>query len=363
MFRSAGVVCFLFGMAAAQAAEIPEMPVARRSVMAVVVNCSQGQSIQAAVDANPAPVEIQITGICVENVLVRDKDVTLRGTQQPSLDGIRSAIASIPALTVRGSVSAEISDLSFRNSAGTGLAIRGGASMTVRNCLFENGTVGLRVDSGAFVLGNGLTFTGNANSDTNTSGAQFFCVACDFNGDGPAAVSTRGAIVSLNDCVVAGSLGIVADEGGAFVDFDCASSDTPHVCSMTVSGPAAISTVGGTARLIGTGSFIGQLIADDGGTIRLNGAVQRAGSGIGQPNIVDTLGQIIVSPLLDDVHPPAQSLILDTAAAHFARVLVTDGSILKGSIQCSGAADAFLDPTVIRLPGSTVTGCEHGGVR
>jgi hypothetical protein len=163
----------------AQAAELPEMPVARRSALAVVVNCNQGQSIQATVDANLAPVEIRITGICIENVLIRDKDVTLRGTQQPSLDGIRSATASIPALVVRGSVIAEISDRSFSNSAGTALAIRGGASMTVGNCLFENGKVGLRIDSGALVLGNGLTFTGNGNSDTNTSDAPFLCVDCD----------------------------------------------------------------------------------------------------------------------------------------------------------------------------------------
>jgi hypothetical protein len=352
----------LFG-AAAQAAEIPQMPAARPAAMTVGVNCNQGGSIQAAVDANPAPVEIRITGICVENVLVRDKDVTLRGTQKPSLDGIRSAIAATPALTVRGSVIAEISDLSFSNSAGTGLAIRGGATMTVLNCLFENnGTLGLRVDSGAFVRGNGLTFTGNANSNSNTSDAQFFCVACDFNGGGPAAVSTRGAIVSLNDSVVTGSLGIVADEVGAFVDFDCVSVDTPHPCSLTVSGPAAIATFNGTARLLGAGNFTGQLIADERGTVRLTGALQRVGSSDGQPNIVDTLGEIIVSPLFD-VNPPAQSLILGTAAAHFARVLLTNDSILKGSIQCSGAADAFLDPTVIRLPGSSVTGCEHGGVR
>ena len=362
MLRSAGLVCLLIGMAA-QAAEIPQMPAARPPAMAVVVNCNEGGSVQAAVDANPAPVEIQITGICVENVLIRDKDVTLRGTQKPSLDGIRSAIASTPALTVRGSVIAGISDLSFSNSAGTGLAIRGGAVMTVERCLFENnGSIGLRVDSGAFVRGNELTFTGNSNSNTNTSDAQFFCVACDINGGGPAAVSTRGAIVSLNDSAVTGTLGIIADEVGAFVDFDCVSADTPHPCSMTVTGPAAIGTFSGTARLFGAGNFTGQLIADDRGTVRLNGSVQRAGSSDGQPNVADFLGEIIVAPL-SDVSPPAQSLILDTVAAHFARVLLTSNSVLKGSIQCSGAADAFLDPTVIRLPGSSVTGCPNGGVR
>lgn len=362
MFRSMGLVCLLFSVAA-QAAEIPTMPAARPAAMTVVVNCNNGESIQAAVDTNPAPVEIQISGICVENVLIRDKDVSLRGTQKPSLDGIRSVDPSFPALTVRGSVIAEISDLSFSNSAGTGLAIRGGATMTVNNCLFENnGTLGLRVDSGAFVRANDSTFTGNANSNTNTSDAQFFCVACDINGGGPAAVSTRGAIVSLNDSVVTGFLGIIADQVGAFVDFDCVSVDSTHPCSLNVTGPAAIGTFSGTARLFGAGNFTGQLIADDRGTVRLDGSVQRVGSSDGQPNIVDGLGEIIVSPLFD-VSPPAQSVLLDTVAAHFARVLLTNDSVLKGSIQCSGAADAFLDPTVIRFPGSSVTGCEHGGVR
>jgi hypothetical protein len=360
MFRSMGLACLLLGVVA-QAAEIPEMPVAPRPATAVAVNCNNGESIQAAVDANAAPVEIQITGICVENVLIRDKDVSLRGTQKPSLDGIRSVIP-LPALAVRGSVIAEINDLSFSNSPGQGLAVRGGASMAVNNCLFENNGTGLRVDSGAFVLGNALTFTGNGNSNTNTSAAQFFCIGCDFSGGGPAAVSTRSAVASLLDSVVTGSVGIVADQNGAHVDFDCATVNTPHACSMTVTGPAAIATFGGTAVLVGAGNFTGQLIADDRGTVRLNGSLQRVGASGGQPNIVDSLGQIIVSPLFD-VTPPAQSLIRDTNATHFGRVLLTDSSALQGSIQCSGAADAFLDRTVIRSQGSAVTGCENGIVR
>jgi hypothetical protein len=362
MFRSMGIVCLLFGVAA-QAAEIPEMPAAPRPARAMVVNCNNGESLQAAVDASVAPVEILITGICVENVLIRDKDVSLRGTQQPSLDGIQSVVRSTPALTVRGSVIAQINDLSFSNSAGTGLAIRGGANITVNNSLFENnGTVGLRVDSGAFAIGNGLTFTGNPGTNTSTSDAQFFCTGCDFSGGGPAAVSTRGAIVSLLDSVVNGDLGIIADQIGAYVDLDCATLETPHPCSLNVTGPAAIGTFSGTAVLFGAGSFTGQLIADDRGTVRLNGAVQRLSSSDGQPNIVDTLGEIIVATLFD-VTPPAQSLLRDTVATHFARVLLINDSVLKGSIQCSGAGDAFLDPTVIRSPGSTVTGCEHGGAR
>jgi hypothetical protein len=360
MYRSLGIVCLLIAAIAADAAELPKMPAPQRPAAAVAVNCNNGESVQAAVDASTAPVEIQITGICVESVLIRDKDVSLRGTQAPSLDGIRSP-TDTPALTVYGAVIAEINDLSFSDSAETAVQIRSGARIAINNSRFENnGFVGLIADSGASVRGNGLTFRDNPDTNSIGIGATFFCDACDFIGGGAAAVSIRDGFVSLRDSAVTGVVGIVADEVGAFIDHDCASIETTHPCSMTVTGPAAIANIGSTAVLFGSGNFTGQLIADDRGTVRLNGAVQRLGSVDGAPNIVDNLGEIVVAPLTD---PAMQSLILDTEAAHFARVLLTGNSVLGGSIQCSGAADAFLDPTVARVNGSTVTGCEHGGVR
>ena len=360
MYRSLGIVCLLIVATAAQAAELPEMPLPRRPAATVAVNCNNGESVQAAVDASSAPVEIQITGICVENVFIRDKDVSLRGTQAPSLDGIRSPTED-PALTIYGTVIAAIDDLSFSNSPETAVQIRSGARIAISNSRFENnGLIGLIVDSDASVRGNGLTFRDNP--DTNSIGidATFICDACDFIGGGAASVSLRRGFVSLRDSVVTGDVGIVADEVGAFIDHDCASIETTHPCSMNVTGPAAISVFGGTAVLFGTGNFTGQLIVDDRATVRLNGAVQRLGSVDGAPNIADNLGEIVVAPLTD---PAMQSLILDTEAAHFARVLLTGNSVLGGPLQCSGAADAFLDPTVARVNGATVTGCEHGGVR
>lgn len=356
-------VCLLIAVVA-NAAEVPERPVpspSRLPIGVVTVNCNNGQSIQAAVDANRGPVEILVTGICVENVLIRDKDISLRGTQKPALDGIRSAVASTPALTVRGSVIASINGLSFSGNPGTGAAIRGGASMTIANCLFENNNAsGLRVDSGAFVVANDLTFTANRGTNASTSDGQFFCTSCDVAGGGPAVVASRGAIVSLLDSVVTGNFGIIAADRGSFADIDCVTFDTPHPCSLNVNQFAALGVAGGTAVLFGAGEFSGQVIADDRGTVRLDGAQQTATTSDDQPNIADGLGEIIVAPLFD-VDPPAQSLVRDIEAAHFARVLLTGDSILKGSIQCSGAADAFLDPTVIAVRGSTVTGCEHAG--
>ena len=358
MLKYVGLVCLLSAAVVAQAARIPEMPPVPqppRGVAGVLVNCNTGQSIQAAVDASTAPAQILIAGICTENVLIRDKDISLRGIQNPSLDGIRSATASLPALTVRGSAIATMTGLSFSNSPGAGAAVRGGANITFTNCRFEGDNVGLRVDSGSFVIGNGLTFTGNANSNANASDAQFFCIGCDVNGGGPAAVATRGAIVSLLDSVVTGGFGLVSQDRSSSADIDCVTIDTPHACSMNVSQFAALGVAGGTASLFGAGAFSGQVIADDRGTVRLDGAQQTGGL----PNIADNLGEIIVAPLVD---PPAQSILRGAQAAHFARVLLTGDSMLTGSIQCSGAGDAFLDPAVTVAPGSTVTGCEHASV-
>jgi hypothetical protein len=356
MLKSLGFVC-LFVAAAAQAAEVPQRPTAVRPIRGVAVNCNSGASIQAAVDAAIAPAEITIAGTCVENVLIRDKDISLRGVQNPALDGIRSPTPGVPALVVRGTVITSVSNLSFSNSPAAGVAVRSGANVTFSNCRFENNVVGLRADSGSFVVASDSIFTANANSNANASGAQIFCIACDVNGGGPASVAIRGAIVSFLDSVITGSQGIIAQDRGSLADVDCATIDTPHACGINVTDFAAIGAAGGTANLFAAGEFSGQLIADDRGTVRVDGSQQIANGG--GPNIVDGLGELIVAPL---ANPSAQSVVRSTQAAHFARVLLTGNSVLKGSIQCSGAADAFLDPTVIVSVGSTVSGCEHASV-
>ena len=353
MLKYVGFVC-LFSAVAAQAAEVPPVPAVPRPVRGALVSCNSGQSIQAAVNASVPPAEITIAGICVENVLIRDKDISLRGIQSPSLDGIRSPVPGVPALVVRGSVIASITGLSFSENPGPGAAIRDGANMTVASCRFENNAAsGLRIDSGAFVLANDSTFAGNGGPAASTADAQFFCISCDVSAIGPAVVATRGSIVSLLDSVVTGAQGLVAQDRGSAADLDCVTRVTTHACSMNVSQFAALGLAGGTASLIGAGDFSGQIVADDRGTVRLDGARQIATTPGGAPNVADTLGEIIVAP---------QSLLLGAEAAHFARVLFMEDSVLKGSIRCSGAADAFLDPAVTIVPGSTVSGCEHASV-
>ena len=195
MLRRVGFVCLFIAALGARAAEIPEMNIAARPfTVSVPVNCAAGQSVQAAIDANAGPVEIVVSGSCVENVVIRDKDVTLRGATGPSFDGIRSAVRATPALTVRGSGIDTIANLSFSKSAGPAVMIRG-VNATLSNCEFaSNGGTALNVAMGAFVTADALAFSGNAGRNINVTDAQFFCTACDVSGGSFAMVVTRGRI-------------------------------------------------------------------------------------------------------------------------------------------------------------------------
>src|ERR1051326_728399 len=233
----------------------------------VYVNCTTGGKVQAAVDANTTPVDIVITGICVENVDIRDKDVNLRSASgNPALDGIRGRLTTAPALTVRGAVTGAITNLSFSNNAGQAISIQSGANETLTNCRFENnGGIPLQVTSAASVTASTLTFNANTGRNIAVSGAQFFCTACDVSGSGFALVATRGAIASLLDTAVTGGRGILATDGGTSADLDCANGGTSHPCSMQVSGVAVEASSGARATLFEAGHFTGPLMAEAGG--------------------------------------------------------------------------------------------------
>jgi len=354
LFRT-GFVCLLFA-AVAQAAEVPPQETVSRPAAIVAVNCAAGERIQPVIDASPSPVQVDITGICVENVLVRNKDVILRGTTKPSLDGIRSTIRTMPALIVQGPVIATITGLSFSNSAGLPVSIRG-ANATLTDCLFENNKgSGLQVNAGAFVTAMRLAFNANTGRSINVSDAQFFCTACDISGPNFAVQATRGAIVSLLDSAVDGPSGILAADGGTQADLDCATANETHVCAMNATTIAAQASGGAVITLFDAGDFSGQVTADDRATVNLIGARQIAQGG--GANRADFGGAIVAAANLDAM-PANQSRLLSTNALHFARVLVTDDTIVKGAIQCSNAGDAQLDATVIRLSGTIVSGCDH----
>lgn len=360
MKKSLGIVCLLMAVAAgAAAADIPLPPDAQAfpwPIRILTVNCGNGERLQPVIDASAGPVQISISGICMESVVIRDKDVMLRGTTKPTLDGIRSADRTMPALTIRGSGIDGVDGLSFSSNPGVGMSIQG-ASVTLNNCLFQsNGSNGLKVFGSALVTATGLTFAGNSAASINVNDGQFFCTGCDVSGNSFAVQAIRGAVASLLDSMVTGRRGLLAGDGGTIADVDCVNGGTTHPCGIQVTTIAASAVAGGAASLFGVGDFTGRLDAEDGGTVSLFGARQVTATAT---NTADFFGRIEVGTLFD-VSPPSQSRLLSTDSAHFGRVLMTDDSLLNGTIRCSSAGDASIDPTIIALPGSAVMGCDHG---
>lgn len=358
MFKRWIFVCLLMGAAAARAADIPEMPAvaARPTVATVPVNCAAGQSVQAAIDGNAGPLEVVISGLCTENVTIRDKDVTLRGAFGPSQDGIRST-SSIPALTVRGTGIDTIASLSFSKSSGPAVMIRG-VNATLSGCEFASNTgTALNVTMGAYVMASGLVFDGNVGRNIAVTDSQFFCTGCDVvNTNNFAVVANRGATASLLDSVVSGKRGILAADGGTLADLDCVTAGTSHPCSMRVTGVAAQSVGDASLTLFGSGDFTGQVTATERGTVALVGSRQISGaqSGLGpSTNVADFFGQIAVANL----DATTRSVLLSTNLSRFSRLVVSDDSSVNGTVQCTTAADAVLDPTVVAR--ARFTGCEH----
>jgi len=329
-------------------------PQAQTTTKTVNVDCTKGEKIQDAVDKNAAPLDILVHGICVESVTIRAKDFTLRGTD-PMTDGIQG-VAGGAALRATHLESALIENLGFVNSAGSSFIAEHADAVNMNNCRVVGNQRGIQIGADSNFIGNGLTVTSNAGRAFWANGARFVgCNACNFSGNGGfTGTSLRGSIVTFLDSEVIATNGIQAITD-AYIDVDCLSVISTHTCSLQASNFAAIASQQAQAALFGSGDFTGKLFADDHADLYVLGARQITGTG----NSFDSFATLWVEPLEDENNVVQQSRINGALLTGFVRALVRDQSTLNGAIQCQSASDAWLDATVIRTPGSSVTGCEH----
>ncbi len=299
----------------------------------ITVDCAKGEKIQDAVDKNAAPLDIFVKGICVETVRIADKSFTLRGTD-PLTDGIQGG-----------------------NPAG--LTVTDVDSAVVQNLAFTGNVTGIIVRSDTLFVGENLTISSNSQRGIVADDARFAaCIGCRLqNNGGFAGVSTRGGILTLLDSVVTGTRGVLA-QNGAYADIDCITEGSGNPCGMQVTQLSAQASLSGAvAALWGAGNFTGNVRADEGGHVALVGA-QQTSTGT---NVIDAFSELLAGPSFD----LAGNFLADsqlrgtTHVLGFSRALIREGTTLDGSIQCQSAGDAWLDATVIKTAGSTVTGCEH----
>jgi hypothetical protein len=333
----------------------------------ITVDCAKGDSVQEAIDNHSGTIVVEVRGLCIENVSIENRNVTLHGLSAAN-DGLQSPNTS-PALLVNDSNDTRVENLSLSNNPGAALQILD-SFVVLTNCVANNnntatgpGSTAIIASTDSFLDATNLTMANNQrNAVAVQRGANFFCHGCDFtNNVGFAATASRGGLLSLLSSTVTQRFGIRATIE-AYADIDCISEVSAHPCSMQATGRAAQAFGGAVAYLYGAGDFTGQVDASDRAVIGVYGARQLA---TGQPglgpsrNVVSSFGRMYAVAAFDVV-PALSSRILGTDATNFGRILVTDDTEVAGTIQCSSAGDAWLDPTVVAAPGASVTGCEHG---
>ncbi|MGZ5432507.1 MAG: hypothetical protein ACXWH7_06220 [Thermoanaerobaculia bacterium] len=338
-----------------------------KATKTIAVDCAKGESVQDAIDKNSGTIVVEIRGVCVENVRIENQEVTLHGLDAAN-DGLQSS-SSTPALIILDSNISRLENLSLSNNPGQGLQIHD-SNVVLVNCVMSNngsaaglGASALAATTDSFIDATNLVMANNhRNAVLIQRGAMLFCHGCDFtNNTGFAAVAAHGGLLTLLRSTVTGRLGIRAFTN-AYADIDCISEMSAHPCSMMATGRAAQAFDNGIAALYGAGDFTGQVHADDRAVAVLYGARQLAAGQPGQGptrNFATFFGHIYAYATFE-VAPAIQSRILGTDASHFGRILITDETEVAGTIQCFSAGDAWLDPTVVAAPGSSVTGCEHG---
>jgi hypothetical protein len=131
-----------------------------------VVDCDAGDSLQNAIDAgvgSAAPVEINVTGYCTENLLITRDRVSIYGDGNTAIDGRVSVRGAnnlmIQNLTITGSgdgISASVARIRLINvhlvgNYGDGIALRHGGYVFMRDGSIANnhGDIGLLIENGS----------------------------------------------------------------------------------------------------------------------------------------------------------------------------------------------------------------------
>jgi parallel beta-helix repeat protein len=356
----------------------------------VFVDCNKGKSLQKAIDDNPGPAVIEVSGLCYENVRIKNGWlVTLRGND-PATDGIRGE-RDYPnfsaALEIRRSSRISIENLSINDSLGIGLLVTYSNSVTLENCWFTgNGSLGVYLayasrmnardlivsenQTGVWVMFDSrmdafdLMFSENHTGLEVRHNSSVACTGCTFEDNtGFAATSRWYSYVTLWQSSVSGPLGlwVTAD---SFADIDCISQpEYPSPCGM-FAGQTAVRAVGGGAGLANTGDFSGQLFAS-GGNIDLLGArqVSTGEDWEGNPLANEFFDSSVLAakPYVDNQNPgnPVQesTILGDVNLTLFSRAILLGETVVEGSLICESASDAWADAGV--TVNGSVTGCEH----
>lgn len=139
----------------------------------VDVDCDRGRSLNDALERRDASLDVRVRGTCVEDVVVRRGNVTLRGIDGATIQGSISFDPNDPANEAAAYGAVFMQDLTVMGASGSGISVLAGARVTAELVRVSgSGGSGIRVDDGGHLScidcesyangGNGLIAVSNA---------------------------------------------------------------------------------------------------------------------------------------------------------------------------------------------------------
>jgi hypothetical protein len=342
--------------AALLAAALPATALAKT----YTVDCTKNGKLQATIDSAADGDVIEITGICMANILIRDKGLTLVGAASPGPHGITGVAANTDAVSIQHSRGTHLEGLTISNPHFAGIRIRFFSSVTMTDCEVSNsgsalpppGATGIWVQETSTLNGTRLTLDDNLRGLGAAQQSRAFCRECDLNDNVQwAASAVQNSAISLLDSAVTGLRGIQATEQ-SYIDIDCISHDSTHPCSLDAGAVAGTAQWQSTVVFYEAGDFNGRVQVNDRSKASLYGARQQAitgNNGIGDESSLDVgPGDTGESRLMGSTN------INGFSHAQFYGA----GTDLDGSLNCGAGGDAWVEPGV-DLTNFTITGCDH----
>ena len=308
----------------------------------ITVDCTKGQRIQDAVDKNSGPMEIFIHGICVEDLRIDRKVVTLRGSSQ-FMDGVQGTSDTTAAVTFMHVDGARLENLSISDGPGFGVSFSYTHAYMAHCRVAGNARTGILVTENSHVTAEAVVSNNNRNGALVEHSALFWCVGCIMSDNDFSALRARfGGVASLGNSLVTGSNGIWSEYYG-YAEMYCESDS----CNLNVSALAARGSQHGRAALFDVPVFTGEVRADENGDVKIWRSSQISAIGI---NRVESFGTLLVD---------GGRLSAPLSVNAFGRAVMSGSSNVGGTINCSSAGDVWLESSVVVSPGVHVTGCAH----
>lgn len=325
-----------------------------------LVDCTKNDKLQQEIDKADDGDTIQIKGICMENIVIRNKALTLVGYNSPGLHGITGVATSTDGVRIESSRGAVLQGLTISNPHFSGVRIRFNSEVEMIDCevsdSFAGGATGIWVQEGSRFFGLRLTLNDNLRGLGALQYSRAFCQECDLNDNvNWAASALDHSVLSLQDSEVNGDRGLQVN-AHSYADIDCAAVGSGHACTLdtNLAGIASqYSTLAFYDAGHDEGDFNGNFHAAEHSQVQLFGTRQQVNPGT---NNIGGGSSLRVEPFSAN-----SQVVGHTEVSGFSHALFHDAStVLDGSLSCSAGGDAWVDGAIdLVTPGYTITDCDQ----